>query len=79
MKSRANLSNVTLQITSQGADEGDWSLEDALDDAGRVLTVGAGIALITAAVVVPLALIVAIVYFLVSASQDRSRERALDE
>lgn len=79
VKRRANLSNVTLQITSQGADEGDWSLEDALDDAGRVLTVGAGIALITAAVVVPLALIVAIIYFLVSASRNRSRKRALDE
>jgi hypothetical protein len=79
VKRRANLSNVTLQITSQGADEGDWSLEDALDDAGRVLTVGAGIALITAAVVVPLALIVSIIYFLVSASRNRSRERALDE
>jgi Domain of unknown function (DUF4349) len=79
VKRRANLSSVTLVITSQGADEGDWSLEDALDDAGRVLEVGAGVALITAAIVLPLALILAIVYFLISAGRNRAREKALDE
>lgn len=76
---QAALSSVTLQITSEGADEGDWSLEDALDDAGRVLTVGAGIALISAAVLLPLALIAGIAYFVLSAARNRSRERALDE
>ena len=76
---RAVLSSVTLQITSAGADEGDWSLEDALDDAGRVLTVGAGIALVSAAVLLPLALIAAIAYFVISAARNRARERALDE
>jgi hypothetical protein len=79
VKRRANLSNVTLQITSVGADEGDWSLDDALDDAGRVLTVVAGVALVTAAVVLPLALIVAAIWFLASASRARARQRALDE
>ena len=76
---RARQSTVTLQITSEGASEGDWSIEDALDDAGRVLTVGAGIALISGAVLLPLALIAAIAYFVVSASRRRARERALDE
>jgi hypothetical protein len=76
---RARQSSVTLQITSEGASEGDWSLEDALDDAGRVLTVGAGIALISGAVLLPLALIGAIAYFVVSASRRRARERALDD
>jgi len=76
---RAALSNVTLQITSEGARDGDWSLGDALDDAGRVLTVAAGIALISAAVLLPLALIAAIAYFVMSAARNRSRERALDE
>ena len=76
---RAAQSHLTLQITSEGADEGDWSLEDALDDAGRVLTVGAGIALISAAVLLPLALIAAIAYFVIGAARNRSRERALDE
>jgi hypothetical protein len=78
---RAALSNVTVQITSEGArgDEDDWSLGDALDDAGRVLTVAAGIVLISAAVLLPLALIAAIAYFVLSATRNRSRERALDE
>jgi hypothetical protein len=76
---RARQSSVTLQITSDGASEGDWSLEDALDDAGRVLTVGAGIALISGAVLLPLALIAAIAYLVIGASRRRARERALDE
>ncbi len=79
LQRRAAQSSVTLQITSEGADEGDWSLEDALDDAGRVLTVGAGIALISGAVLLPLALIAAIAYFVITAARGRARERALDE
>ena len=76
---RAALSNVTLQITSEGADEGDWSFDEAIDDAGRVLEVGAGIALIAGAVLLPLALVGAIIYFVMSAARNRARERALDE
>ena len=76
---RAALSNVTLQITSEGADEGDWSFDEAIDDAGRVLEVGAGIALIAGAVLLPLALVGAIAYFVLSAARNRARERALDE
>jgi hypothetical protein len=79
VKRRANLSNVTLQITSEGADEGAWSFDEALDDAGRVLEVGAGIALVAGAVLLPLALIGAIVYLIVGAQRRRARERALDE
>jgi hypothetical protein len=76
---RARHSSVTLQITSEGSREGDWSLDDALADAGRVLTVAAGVALISAAVLLPLALIAALFYFVLSASRNRARERALDE
>jgi hypothetical protein len=79
LQRRAAQSSVTLQITSEGADEGDWSFDEAIDDAGRVLEVGAGIALIAGAVLLPLALVGAIIYFLISASRNRARERALDE
>ena len=79
VRRQAAISSVTLQITSEGADEGDWSLEDALDDAGRVLTVAAGVALITLAVLLPIALIVAVIWFLTSAARNRARESALDE
>ncbi|MDQ3572165.1 MAG: DUF4349 domain-containing protein [Actinomycetota bacterium] len=78
VQKRARLSDLTLQITSEGASEGDWSFSDALDDAGKVLTVAAGVALISAAVLVPLALIAAIAFMLVSWANRRSRERALD-
>ncbi len=75
---------MTIVITSEGAgtsgdDDDGWSFGDALDDAGKVLEVGAGVALISAAVLLPLAIIAAIAYFVVSAANRRSRERALDE
>jgi hypothetical protein len=79
VQDRARKSSVTLQITSEGADEGDWSFDEALDDAGRVLEVGAGIALVAGAVLLPLALIAAILYFVLSAARNRARERALGE
>jgi hypothetical protein len=79
LQRRAAQSRVILQITSEGADEGDWSFDEAIDDAGRVLEVVAGIALIAGAVLLPLALVGAIIYFLISASRNRARERALDE
>lgn len=76
---RARQSSVFLQITSEGASEGDWSIGDALDDAGRVLTVAAGIALISGAVLLPLALIAGLAYAITSTARRRSRERTLDE
>jgi hypothetical protein len=83
VENRAQLATVTIVITSEGAgtsdDDDGWSLGDALDDAGKVLEVGAGVALISAAVLVPLAIIAAIAYFVVAAANRRSRERALDD
>jgi len=84
VETRAQLATVTIVITSEGAgtsgdDDDGWSFGDALDDAGKVLEVGAGVALISAAVLLPLAIIAAIAYFVVSAANRRSRERALDE
>ena len=69
---------MTLQITSEGADEGDWSLEDALDDAGRVLTVAAGVALITRGAAADRA-DRRRDQLLTSAARNRARDRALDE
>ena len=83
VENRAQFSTVTIVITSEGAgtseDDDGWSFGDALDDAGKVLEVGAGVALISAAVLLPLAIIAAIAYFVVSAANRRARERALDE
>lgn len=79
VRHRAQQSQVMLQITSDGAREGDWSIGEALEDAGRVLTVAAGVALIAGAVLLPLALIAALAFFVIRAARGRARERALDE
>ncbi len=83
VENRAQFATVTIVITSEGAgtsdDDDGWSFGDALDDAGKVLEVGAGVALISAAVLLPLAIIAAIAYFVVSAANRRARERALDK
>ena len=83
VQNRAQLSTVTVVVTSEGAseddDDGGWSFGDALGDAGRVLEVVAGVALISAAVLVPLAIIAAIAYVVVASANRRSRERALDK
>lgn len=78
VETRAQLATLTIVITSEGATDDGWSLGDALDDAGRVLEVAAGVALISAAVLVPLAIIAAIAFFVVAAANRRARERALD-
>jgi hypothetical protein len=62
---RASMSEVTLRIaTDHGAgatppskDDGDWGIGDALHDAGHVLTIAAGVALIGLAVLAPFALV----------------------
>ena len=81
VETRAQLATVGIVITSEGAgtsdDDDRWSFGDALEDAGKVLEVGAGVALISAAVLLPLAIIAAIAYFVVSAANRRSREKAL--
>jgi len=63
LQRRANFSHLSMQITTgqqavfPGGSGGDWTLGDALHDAGRVLAVAAGGALIALAVTLPLALL----------------------
>ena len=59
-------------------EDGGWSLGDAFDDAGRVLEVIGGIALVALAVLLPLALVAALAAFGISRARGRARERALD-
>ncbi len=54
-------------------DLGDW-----LDDAQDVLRDLAGVLLISAAIVIPLGILIALVWLAVSRARRRSRERALD-
>jgi hypothetical protein len=79
---RVHLVPVTVSIVSQegaDADDGGWSVDDAIDDAGDVLSTIAGIAIVAGAVLLPLALIGALFALAWRASANRSRERALDD
>ena len=80
VKRQGRFATVNVEVTSNGpaSDDGDWSLGDALDDAGRVLEVIGGIALIALAILLPLSLIAALAAFAITRSRKRSREQALD-
>jgi hypothetical protein len=66
------------QAEASGGDGGGWGIDDAIDDAGDVLTVMAGVALVSLAVLLPLALIGAAAYAFYALTVRRQRERALD-
>jgi hypothetical protein len=63
LQRRANFSRVSLEVVTgsnasiPGAAGGNWTIGDALQDAGRVLAVAAGVALVSLAVALPLALL----------------------
>jgi hypothetical protein len=82
-KQRVSLVPVSVSIaadSSIGAGDGGggWGFDDAIDDAGDVLTVMAGVGLVSLAVLLPLALIGAAAYALYTLIVRRQRERALD-
>ena len=57
---------------------GGFTVGKAAHDAGRVLTVAAGVALIALAAITPVALVVALLWWVGSALKRRRREQALD-
>jgi Domain of unknown function (DUF4349) len=79
---RANFADVSVTLAARGAaeedEEGAWTPADAFDDALRVLEVAAGIALIAAAVLLPLGLVWLLVWLARRGVTRRQRERALD-
>jgi len=78
---RADFSRVSLQIETGGADEssggGAWGIDDALHDAGHVLTVAAAVILIALAVLGPIALIALLAWLTHRAWLRRERRRVL--
>jgi Domain of unknown function (DUF4349) len=84
---RASMSEVSLRIVTghgagavpvgKGKSGGDWSVGDALHDAGHILTIVAGVALIGLAILAPFALIALILWSLNRFRVRRLRERAL--
>jgi hypothetical protein len=81
---RVSLVPVSVSIASDSdvgsTDEGGggWGIDDAFHDAKDVLTLMGGVALVSLAVLLPLALIAAAAYALYALTARRQRERALD-
>jgi uncharacterized protein DUF4349 len=75
---RVSYSRVDLSIVGDESAAGSWGLRDAVKDAGRVLTVIAGSALVGLAVLVPLGLVTTVAWLGYAAIRRRGRERALD-
>jgi hypothetical protein len=83
LQRRANLSQVSLQIESgeEGAapadQNGSWGVGDALGDAGHILEVAAGVALIGLAIIAPFAIIALLAWLARRNGVRRARERGL--
>jgi len=78
---RADFSRVSLRIETGGADEssggGAWGIDDALHDAGHVLTVAVAVTLIALAILGPIALIALLTWLTHRAWVRRERRRVL--
>jgi Domain of unknown function (DUF4349) len=83
LRRRATLASVSVLVQGSGSSRGDtgggaWTPRDALGDAQRVLEVAAGVALVAAAILVPLALLGAVAAAGGRATRRRRRAHALD-
>ena len=81
VKRQGRFATVGVEVTSGGvssSDDDGWGLGDALDDAGHVLEVIGGIALISLAILLPLALVAALTAYAITRTRRRARDNALD-
>ena len=75
---RANYADVRVTVASDGGD-GDWGIEEALDDIGDALSTAGGVALVSAAIMLPIGIVIALAAFAWRRSVRRGRERALGD
>lgn len=82
LQRRTDLSRVSLRIASgpgsTTSDSGHWGVIDAAGDAVRILGIAAGVTLVAAAVLAPIALIILLAWLARRAWVHRERRRALD-
>jgi hypothetical protein len=74
---RARVS-VTVRSTGRRTDGGAWTPGDAVGDAGRILEVSAGIVVVAAAVLIPVAVLALLAALAARTLRRRRREAALD-
>lgn len=82
LQRRASFSRVSLQIktgdsSSPSSSGGGWGIGDAFHDAGHILAIAAGVAIVGLAILGPLALIALLIWLANRAWIHRSRQRAL--
>jgi hypothetical protein len=82
LQRRVHFSRVSLRIDSKpgavaGGNSNHWGLSDALDDAGHILAIAAGVIIVGLAILAPLALIAFLACLVNQARVRRGRERAL--
>lgn len=75
---RASLSSISLTVLGDPDARDDRSLGDWVGDAGDVLRTVGGVLLVSAAVLVPLGILMALVWLVVTRLRRSRRERALD-
>jgi hypothetical protein len=79
---RADLATVSVTVQGTGKaikkHDGAWTPRDALHDAGRILEVAGGVALIALALLAPLAILAALALLAARTLRRHRRERALD-
>lgn len=78
-RARTSQISMTIEGTPGGADKDGWTLGDAADDALSVLKTVAGVLLVSAAILAPLAILAAAAYAIAVGVRRRRRNRALDE
>ncbi|MBN8867728.1 MAG: DUF4349 domain-containing protein [Solirubrobacterales bacterium] len=83
LERRADYTPVSLSVET-GADtvsddESSWGVSDAVDDAGRLLGVAAGVTLVALAVAIPIGIVILIVLAMNRAWVRHSRRRALGD
>jgi Domain of unknown function (DUF4349) len=83
VENRARFANVSVEIVADRSaaatdDGGAWTPGDALRDAGRILEVAAGVAVVAGAAMLPLALVAALAWLAGRRAVRRRREAALD-
>lgn len=80
-RQRVQLVPVSVSIVSEegAGDDGDWGIEEAIEDAGDLLSTAAGVVVVVGAVLLPIAIIALLVALVLRTRTGRARERALDE
>jgi hypothetical protein len=71
--------SVSILAEEGAADDGNWGIEEAVEDAGDVLSTAAGVALVAGAVLLPIAVVALLAALAFRARTSRARDRALND